>query len=322
MFKKIACITMSALLIMSLTACGNSGEVDKEIAIPLDGDTKVTYNTAVVDFMDMKNEEKLAATVGYFVSSALSFDVAGTVTDFNGGKNEKCKKGDVIAALDTTNLDFKINEQQIKTNAASSSSSIDYEDAKLELERLQNEREKYFIKAPFDGIISDISRLSIGKQVEANTYVCTVAEPDKIKIASTEGVDGLHFGLDVNVKISSSDYAGNIILSGENAPADASKNAKKTVLVKLTADDEKRLLQEGVGAIDAGWATIYATTIKRNDVLAVPDSAIKTDSNKTYCSVLVGEQKFELPVEAGISCGGFTQIISGLNQGDVVVLSS
>ena len=74
-------------------------------------------------------------------------------------------------------------------------------------------------------------------------------------------------------------------------------------------------------AVDAGWATIHAITTRRVNVLAVPEKAIKKDGSKTYCSVLQGNEKYDLYVEVGATAGGYTEILSGLNEGDVVVIS-
>ena len=93
--------------------------------------------------------------------------------------------------------------------------------------------------------------------------------------------------------------------------------------VALSDDSLKKLINDnnGITAVDAGWATIHAITTKRVNVLAVPEKAIKKDGTKTYCSVLQGNEKYDLYVEVGVTAGGYTEILSGLNEGDVVVLS-
>lgn len=55
--------------------------------------------------------------------------------------------------------------------------------------------------------------------------------------------------------------------------------------------------------------------------LPYPKKAIKKDGTKTYCSVLQGNEKYDLYVEVGTTAGGYVEILSGLNEGDVVVLS-
>lgn len=109
----------------------------------------------------------------------------------------------------------------------------------------------------------------------------------------------------------------------DTAPTDASKDATKYCAVTLSDDSLKKLINDnnGITAVDAGWATIHAITAKRVNVLAVPEKAIKKDGTKTYCSVLQGNEKYDLYVEVGTTAGGYVEILSGLNEGDVVVLS-
>ena len=60
---------------------------------------------------------------------------------------------------------------------------------------------------------------------------------------------------------------------------------------------------------------------QRNNVLLVPDRAIGTDSQGTpMVRVVVGEQIEDRPIVIGISDGFRTEIVEGLNEGEIVVL--
>jgi len=59
---------------------------------------------------------------------------------------------------------------------------------------------------------------------------------------------------------------------------------------------------------------------ERNNVLLVPDRAIKQDSEgNPIVEVMVNEQIEERTVVTGISDGFKTEIVEGLNEGEVVV---
>ena len=45
------------------------------------------------------------------------------------------------------------------------------------------------------------------------------------------------------------------------------------------------------------------------------------NGTKNYCSILQGTEKYDMPVEIGATAGGYIEIVSGLNEGDVVILS-
>ncbi len=59
---------------------------------------------------------------------------------------------------------------------------------------------------------------------------------------------------------------------------------------------------------------------ERSSVLLVPSRAIKQDSlGNTVVAVVINEQIEERPVVIGISDGFQTEILDGLNEGEMVV---
>ena len=57
----------------------------------------------------------------------------------------------------------------------------------------------------------------------------------------------------------------------------------------------------------------------KTDVLTVPLTAVKTQSGQNYVPVLKDNNPQNMPVEVGISSDTLTEIISGINEGDLVV---
>jgi macrolide-specific efflux system membrane fusion protein len=77
---------------------------------------------------------------------------------------------------------------------------------------------------------------------------------------------------------------------------------------------------EGLGIKVGMSAEVDIVLAKRSNVLLVPDRAIEEDENgRTIVKVMVGEEIEERPVEIGISDGFDTEVISGLNEGEVVI---
>lgn len=78
---------------------------------------------------------------------------------------------------------------------------------------------------------------------------------------------------------------------------------------------------EGSGLKVGMSATADIIIDERSNVLLVPDRAIKQDSQgNPVVEVMVGEQVQERPVVIGISDGIQTEIVSGLKEGEVVVI--
>ncbi len=319
--KRIIAIVASAVIAISLCGC-NSATPENEIFVPITGETTISYKTAKAEYQTIEQVEKIPASLAFAEKTEFSAPYDSKVKEILIKKFDKVKAGDILMVLDTTDIDFRITELQIQI--ATMGNSIDIGYAQIELDKLTAQREAAVVKAPYDGVIDTIAYLQVGSDVKAGDSLCSVCIPDSIYVYNSEGAGkNLRFNMDVDLKINDVEYKGVVSAAPDTAPDTASKNVLKYCAVSLPDSERDRLINEndGVSAVDAGWATIIATTIRRVDVLAVPDSAIKKDGSQTIISILQGNEKYEMPVEVGVSCGGYTEILSGLNEGDVVVLS-
>ncbi len=316
---KIALLaTVSALVI---TGC-NSTSAENEILTSITDQVQFSYETAEAKYMTIEELEKIPASLGFAETEYYKAPYDSKVKEYNLLKNKLVKKGDVLIALDTTDIDFEINELELKISGMSNSIERGY--AEIELDKLKEKRNAAVVTAPYDGVISECAILTVGSDVKEGTALCAVSVTDSIFVYNSQGGgSNLRFGMDVDLVINSVDYVGTVTAAPDNAPSTASQATLKYCAVSLPDDEIKRLLEEnnGIAAVDAGWATIHAITNRRVNVLAVPEEAIKTDGNKTYCSILQGEEKYEMPVEVGAYAGGYAEIISGLNEGDVVIIA-
>lgn len=319
-FKTVALFSAVAVTLV-LSGC-NSDPVKEEIVTSITDQVQFSYETAKAQYMTIEEEAKIPASLDYAQSQSYYAPVSGKIKTNNISKNMKVKKGDVLIALDTTDLDFQINDQEMKV--AAMADGIDKGYAQIELDKLKEQREGAVVTAPYDGVIAECCYSAVGTNIEQGTLLCRVAVLESIFVYNSQGAGkNLRFGMDVDLVINDVDYTGTVTAAPDTAPSDAGKDATKYCAVTLSKDSLNKLLNEnnGVTAVDAGWATIHAITTRRVNVLAVPEKAIKKDGSKTYCSVLQGNEKYDLYVEVGATAGGYTEILSGLNEGDVVVIS-
>lgn len=317
----IAGILASVSLLVTVTGC-NENVVENEIYVPIGTTTKVSYKTATAEIKTIETEEKIPASLDFSTSTTFTAPFNGKIKECNIGKFQKVKAGDPLISLDTTDLDFQITELEIKIAATGDSIQRGY--YQIELDKLLEQRKAAVVTAPYDGVISKCAYAKEGSEIQAGGLLCTIVIPETIYVFNSEGAGkNLRFGMDVNLKINSIDYKGVVSAAPNTVPSTASKNASKYCAVTINDDDVDRLINEndGISAADAGWATIYAITTKRINVLVVPDSAIKKDGNNPFCTILQGDQKFDIPVETGVSAGGYTEILSGINEGDTVILA-
>ena len=62
--------------------------------------------------------------------------------------------------------------------------------------------------------------------------------------------------------------------------------------------------------------------IERNDVLMVPNRAVRTVGRQKMATVLFEGRTMQVPIVTGMSGDSQTEIVSGLKEGDVVVIGT
>jgi membrane fusion protein, macrolide-specific efflux system len=82
-------------------------------------------------------------------------------------------------------------------------------------------------------------------------------------------------------------------------------------------------LQDVPRAVRVGQTVVAeVTTGRARDVLLVPSSAVQTAGGQTTVTVISNGQQVSTPVEIGLEGDQFTEIVSGLSEGDEVVLAT
>lgn len=322
-------IRLAAVLlgICLFAGCSQNQNVDKEIKLPIYDETEISYNTYTVQYDDISETTNIGAFIGYPYAVYYNFPRAGTVISTNVKKGQSVKQGDVLAVVDSSGLDYEITNQTIKTQAAlnnasatgSTLDSLTYQIEQKSLELLNYEKSLYELKAPFDGIITDVKRFAEGDQVDNETYFCGLAKTDEVYVYATDKTSNLRFGMDVRVKIGTDYYDGTLVSAPDMAPSGASQTAKSLAIVDL-GDAVKEVREKDPSMIEAGWATIYAKTAERNHVLVVPDSAVKTYGGKSYVTLLLDGERINMNISIGASLGGYTEVVSGISEGDIVII--
>lgn len=193
--------------------------------------------------------------------------------------------------------------------------------AQYELETAQDTRDKATIKAPFDGVIAKA-------YFKAGDSLSTV----DFNKAIFELIDPRH--MELTIKVDEIDIPG--IQRGQEAIIDVDAlpdfkpTGKVTFIASLPGIEGGVVLYdvkisfdvpEGSGLKSGMSASADIVISQRNNVLIVPNRAITQDkTGKLTVKLLVNGQIQQKTVETGISSNFDTEIISGLNEGDTVVI--
>jgi HlyD family secretion protein len=175
------------------------------------------------------------------------------------------------------------------------------------------------IIAPFDGVVSEVT-FHAGEFYNGLIAAPVVALVDPLNLRLYVSVDendvsNVQVGEDVNITFDAlpgQAFAGKVIAI---APDAAVQSGVATYTASISLPNAT-----GVKPGMTGNATIiYA---RRDNVLIVPNRALRTEGGSRVVSVLEGAKVTPRPVSTGVSDDKSTEILSGLRAGDQVVIPS
>ena len=207
----------------------------------------------------------------------------------------------LLAGPDATELDIAQNGVE--------SAQIALDQIKLKLQQAQ-------VVAPFDGTVTTVNS-KLG-QTASGTAI-SLADLDHLDIVvnmAEVDVNKVKAGQPAEITL---DAVTDLALTGTVsliAPAGVQSsgvvNYPVTVAITKTTDAVKTGMTSNVNIIVA----------ERDNVLTVPNRAIRTVGKQKTVTVLFEGQQIQTPVQAGLSGDSATEITSGLKEGDVVVLTT
>lgn len=323
--QRAAAAAVLLAVFTGIAGCADSG-VSNEIQLPIYGAEEIRYEIATAQYMDISQTDSYGATVGYPYAVYLSYPADAQLVAYNTVRGYDVAEGDVLAELDSSELDYEINNQQSVVNSAYQASlsggradQLQYQIEQMKLDMMLAEKDSYTIRAPFDGTITLSSPAAAGTSVQAGALCCAISEPDRFVIY-IDGRDSSNFryGQKVQVRLDETYYDAVVAEAPDIAPASAYGSSANRVVFDVGDEARAKILEESPMAVVAGWATIFATTEKKN-VLAVPEAAVKSTGTQSYVTLVDGTERYKLKVTTGKSLGGYTEILDGISQGDVVI---
>jgi HlyD family secretion protein len=200
--------------------------------------------------------------------------------------------------------------------------------AQLEMERAQvaldvanDDLERAVMVAPFDGVIAAVD-IKVGDSLSAFDYatriIVELVDPGEMELdAEVDEID-VPYVKPGQRAILSVDALPGVQLEGEvKSVSPVATEESGLILFKVKVGFEA---PDGSGLKGGMSATADIVAAERGDVLLVPNRAIGEDSQgNAVVKVMVGGQIEERVVVIGMSDGSQTEIISGLDEGEMVV---
>lgn len=207
--------------------------------------------------------------------------------------------------------------------------SLDISAQKLNLQQAQNNYDDYFIRAPFDGVLARLSVKSTDT-VSSGTTIGTLISSQKIATITLNEVDVEKVKVGQKAELTF-DAIQDLKIQGTVITVDLVGTVSQGVVnynVELSLDEQDERIKSGMSV------TADIKTETTQNVIIVPNSAVKTLGKMNYVEVFenpIPSIKGNTPitsdippiqkkVEVGTSNDSFTEIISGINEGDQVVV--
>jgi RND family efflux transporter MFP subunit len=289
----------------------------------------------------------------------LSFGVTGTVEEVLVEEGNNVTEGQVLARLDAPSLEssvemaelqVEIAEEQVKAARAQyeiaqinldegvlgqsedvleqqvdmaranwETAKLNLEIAELSLESAELNLEKAVIVAPFDGVVADIS-ITEGKEISTATLATTA-----ISLVDTSEIEMRGFIDEIDVAMVQLGQEANIILDAlpdeEVEGRLAFVSPVGTILAGVVSYDTTITLENPIAGLKDGMsATAEVIIERRDDVLLIPNRAIRGTTENPMAVVLIDGQQEEREITLGLTDGMNTEVLSGLEEGEEVVL--
>jgi len=192
-----------------------------------------------------------------------------------------------------------------------------------------------YIYIPFDGIITEV-KTKKGDSVSAGTVLANIITQQKIAKISLNEVDAAKVKVGQKVTLTF-DALPEVSISGKVIEVDTVGTVAQGVVsygVKINFDTEAEAVKPGMSV------TADIITDAEQDVLVLPNSAVKSQGNSYYVELVEAPEEMRqqllantsgvtLPnppksqsIEIGLSNDLSTEIVSGLKEGDIVVTST
>lgn len=315
---------------------------------------KPVVNTAQVQYMSMKSIVSATGTIKPVESVEVSSKITARVKQVLVKENDTVTQGQTVALLD--GKDYETQKEQAeftlqnaktiydRTNylyniGAKSKEDLDnaqynYDTAQSKLEEAESNLSETVIVSPMDGVvigepvtdgtmavqgnsnptvimrIADLSRKQIFAKVD-ETDIGSVRVGQKATF-TVDAYNGKTFTATVS-KISQTDMDNSWNISNSSSSSSSSSAAVIYYSVTLDVDDPEGLLMPSM------TARVDIETANKDNALAVPLSALKTDKQGTYVIVIKDDGSTENRyVETGIYGDEFVEIINGLAEGESV----
>lgn len=301
------------------------------------GKNKTQYTTEEAKVADVIQTVSVTGTINPETMIDLGFKTSGIVKEMNVDVGDDVKKGQRLAKVDPSTLlaELEASDQDIEYN----DETYDFmKDNKKTYEKEQRDAQKALVRkaealnraaqikigetyiyAPISGMI--IKRnVNLGEIAIYNTTVLTVAEGEMEIEADVPESDIIKISLGQSADISFDAFPVDVIFKAHVTKIEPASTVIQDVVyykVKLKLENIDERVKAGMSC------DVDVRTSEKNNVVAIPLRAVRTDGDKKYVEILKDE-KNNITEKVFVTTGlegddGIVEITSGLGGGEKVI---
>jgi multidrug efflux pump subunit AcrA (membrane-fusion protein) len=313
------------------TGCGLLPAEEEVLAPPLVEPQKIEYRTHAVARGSLIAQLRMTGILVPSDTRALSFeDQGGRLAIMHIQMGQEVKAGDLIAELESGSLDDQIALQELEVEKivldlanmratgagtyAIKRTEIDLKQQRIRLAALESAKEATVIRAPIDGQITYTISTPRGEYINAYQIVARVSETSKMLLVTNDIDAGeLPIGAGVQLEYKTSVLAGEVVANPSTLFNDPDERLRTAAVIEFVAG-----FPEDAKLGD----TLRITYIQdqRLDVIVLPRSLVNLMSGRKYVNVLLDGVRVEKDVEIGLMTDTEAEILTGLDEGDLVIM--
>ncbi len=324
----IAVIFIIGLVIFRVVSSMAAPETEKE--------SVVNVKTALAEKMSINTTSPITGRVEPIEEVSIVPLATGKITAVNVDIGDKVAKGTTLFQIDGTQFATTLNKAKEGLNVAKSSydrisalykeGAVSYQDYEKAQSTYLNEQQNYTaasdsysnctVTSPINGYVTS-KNVAVGSIASSAAPAMTVADVSTLQINTNVSeyiVNDLKVGDTVDVYISTlgKDAYKGIIQAISPAPA----AGELTYPIKISISDDQGKIKAGM------FAEIRIVSEEKKNTLCVPsDSVIMKNGTAVVVTLDKGNVPKYNEVTTGIDNGKYVEILSGIKEGDTIVIS-
>lgn len=282
----------------------------------------------------LENDIEVSGTILPFDETIIMSEVSGKVVKLNLLEGRLVQKGtmllklfddDLQAQLRMLGVQLKIaenNEQRMKTLfQINGTSQQEYDASLLEVSNLKAQIEilkvnigKTEIRAPYTGVLG-LKKISIGQYITPSTQIVTIRAVNNLKLDFSipeKYGSSMTPGTKVEFTVTGNDktYEAAVIANESSIESD-SRNLKVRALISGKLN----------GLIPGAFALVKANLGNKENAIMIPTSAIVPEANMKKVFVAKNGIAKSVVIKTGVRQADAIEVVSGLNEGDTIIVT-